>query len=251
MARLVKLGVRADHRRSMFRNLVTSLLKHEKIETTESQDISKNDIKPEDFVIDYEGCKVWIGMTIEDIINQGYYVKADCCEITSDLDYLIEEDEVDGDDYKEDFSNMMELLSKCYVEDNDDNVCVTIYKEEDGKFDDIDRLYSEDEISVTANNLSGENSNLLDCIVTKIKVNTERFAEVLEITTIDNKSKVNYQDLVDKLGEPVEVEKSMIYFEEQMYQCIFQLSDNLYLEAIMGGNTKETTIFYLYTLHNL
>ena len=37
MARLVKLGVRADHRRSMFRNLVTSLLKHEKIETTETR----------------------------------------------------------------------------------------------------------------------------------------------------------------------------------------------------------------------
>jgi len=35
MPRQAKLGLRTDHRNAMFRNMVTSLLRHERIETTE------------------------------------------------------------------------------------------------------------------------------------------------------------------------------------------------------------------------
>jgi len=37
MPRQAKLGVRTDHRNAMLRNLVTSLLRHEKIQTTETR----------------------------------------------------------------------------------------------------------------------------------------------------------------------------------------------------------------------
>lgn len=37
MPRQAKLGLRTDHRNAMFRNMVTSLLKHEKITTTEAR----------------------------------------------------------------------------------------------------------------------------------------------------------------------------------------------------------------------
>lgn len=37
MPRQAKLGVRTDHRNAMFRNMVTSLLRHEKIQTTETR----------------------------------------------------------------------------------------------------------------------------------------------------------------------------------------------------------------------
>jgi len=37
MPRQAKLGIRTDHRNAMFRNMVTSLLRHERIETTETR----------------------------------------------------------------------------------------------------------------------------------------------------------------------------------------------------------------------
>jgi len=37
MPRQAKLGLRTDHRNAMFRNMVTSLLRHEKIQTTETR----------------------------------------------------------------------------------------------------------------------------------------------------------------------------------------------------------------------
>lgn len=37
MPRQAKLGIRTDHRNAMFRNMVTSLLRHERIQTTETR----------------------------------------------------------------------------------------------------------------------------------------------------------------------------------------------------------------------
>ena len=208
---------------------------------TEPQEIttSNKEIKPADVVIEFKGYKFWVGMTIEDMVNQGLKIKADCGYIISDLTYLQEYDELDSEDFKEDFSNMTELLTECYAEDNYTPVYISLYyQDENNEWKNLSPYGSKDQISFTAHSFSEDPLKIMDCRVTDIETESKYLATALGLGLASDGLHTNYQDVIDAIGEPSRTEDNWRYFE---------LSDGFQLSGTCKNS--DDILFNLYSIN--